>query len=531
MEDTRDHLLHSAAARQWERVGIRHHHGISIPLFSIHSQKSCGIGEFLDLIPLIFWCREVGFDVIQLLPLNDTGMDTSPYNGISACALNPIYLSISSLPDISRVPNYEEKLAKMRHWNRSPRVKHHIVRELKLSFLFDYFSLVFSEIENKESYQQFCQHHSWVRAYAVFRALKEFELWKSWEDWPLSVKSPSDESFSNLALAHQKKVQFYTFLQYLCYQQMREVRKAAEEAAVFLKGDIPILMSRDSVDVWYYRRYFLMHLVAGAPPDCYAEKGQYWGFPPYDWEEIEKSGYEWWKQRLQAASELYHLYRIDHVVGFFRLWVIPLGKEATTGCFIPAQESEWIPHGKKMMEIMLTSSPLLPIGEDLGTVPPSIKAVLAQLGICGTRVMRWERRWDGDGGFIPVSAYLPTSMTTVSTHDSDTLQLWWSHSPKEARLYCEFKKWDYKPFLSLDRHHEILMESHRSASLFHINLLQEYLALFPSLVSPNPNDERINFPGKILDTNWTYRVRPSLEEIQAHIPLKEMMRGFSRNSN
>jgi 4-alpha-glucanotransferase len=135
--------------------------------------------------------------------------------------------------------------------------------------------------------------------------------------------------------------------------------------------------------------------------------------------------------------------------------------------------------------------------------------------------MRWERRWDTDGGFIPVEEYPAITMTTVSTHDTDPLQLWWRHSPKEAKLFAEYKGWQYAPFLSFEHQEQILRDSHHSHSLFHINLLQEYLALFPELISQNLHNERINIPGTILDTNWTYRFKPTLETLTQHIPLRE----------
>lgn len=519
----KDKLHQTPAGPQWEKIEVRNHHGICLPLFSIHSEKSCGIGEFNDLIPLIYWCKEIGMDVIQLLPLNDMGLGTSPYNAISAFALSPLYLSLADLPQIEAIEEYQEKLSKIRYWSRTPRVKYHIVRELKFAFLREYYNRFFEDVSQSGPYMAFLEQYSWLKAYALFKVLKELHYWKHWEDWPIPLKSPSANTYNELLQEHKKACDFHIFLQFLCYQQLEEVKRIASAQGVNLKGDIPILISRDSADVWHNRHIFLLHLAAGAPPDMYSRDGQYWGFPLYDWEEQAKNNYSWWRQRLQFASHLYHLYRIDHVVGFFRMWSIPLNKPAREGTFTPSREEEWIPHGRKLMEMMLTAAPILPIGEDLGLVPTQVKECLYDLGICGTKMMRWERRWDTDGGFIPVSEYQPMTMTTVSTHDSDTLQLWWRHFPKEAKLFAEFKGWPYQPFLTLDYHQQILQDSHASASLFHINLLQEYLALFPELVSKNPNNERINIPGKILDTNWTYRFKPTVETITSHIPLKEKM--------
>lgn len=521
-------IFQTPAASQWKEIGVRHHHGICLPLFSLHSDKSCGIGEYLDLLPMIQWCHDLGMDILQLLPLNDIGLGTSPYSAISAFALNPIHLSLYALPDIEKVEDIQEKLEKVRYWNRPKRVKYHIVRELKLALFRQYFPLVFPTISKTEEYRKFCEKNSWLESYTLFKSLKEFHLWKEWEEWPTQHKSPSDEGYRELLQEHRSQCEFHAFLQYLCYQQLEEVKKQAISKGVFLKGDLPILISRDSADVWRHRHFFLHHLSAGAPPDMYSRDGQNWGFPVYDWEELEKYKYTWWKERLDVASHLFHLYRIDHVVGFFRMWAIAEGKIAKEGSFIPPNEEEWIPHGKKLMEMMLKTAPILPIGEDLGLVPPEVKECLYSLGICGTKMMRWERRWETDGSFIPIDEYQSMTMSTVSTHDSDTLQLWWRHFPKEAKLFAEYKNWPYQPFLSLEHHQEILWDSHHSTSLFHINLLQEYLALFPELVSKNPNNERINIPGKILDTNWTYRFKPTVEEICEHIPLKEKMRQILR---
>ncbi len=517
-------LLQTAAGPQWEQTGVRNHHGICIPLFSLLSEKSCGIGEFLDLIPMIEWCQSLGLDVIQLLPLNDLGLGTSPYNALSANALSPIHISLSSLPEIQRVPDYQEKLAKIRYWNRTNRVKYHIVRELKFAFLRDYVPRIYDDFANSPDYLCFVKENKWLEAYALFKVLKEEQLWKNWEDWPTNLKSPSEPGYQLLLDEHREACQFHIFIQYLCFTQLAEVKRIATERGVFLKGDIPILISRDSADVWRKRHYFFLHEAAGAPPDMYSRDGQYWGFPLYDWDELEKNGYDWWRERLQLASKLYHLYRIDHVVGFFRMWAIPLGKQAKEGSFIPSNEHEWIPHGRKLMEMMIKTAPILPIGEDLGLVPESVKQCLYDLGICGTKVMRWERRWETDDSFIPIDEYPPMTMTTVSTHDSDTLQLWWRHFPKEAKTYSDYKGWNYEPFLTLDHQKEILRDSHHSASLFHVNLLQEYLALFPELISKNPHTERINIPGKILDTNWTYRFQPTVEKIIEHIPLRQAIR-------
>lgn len=527
-KDLEQILSRSQACSQWREIGVRDHHGICLPLFSLLSEKSCGIGEFLDLLPMITWCKDLGLDVIQLLPLNDTGLGTSPYSAISANALNPIHISLTALPHLDRVPDYQKKIAKIRYWNRTHQVKHHIVREMKLVFFREYIPTIYDDFSKRADYVDFVQQNRWLEPYSLFKAIKERESWSNWEEWPDTLRNPTETTYRELLIEHQTACQFHQFLQYLCFKQLEEVKKTASAQSFLLKGDIPILINRDSADVWHHRDHFHLHESAGAPPDMYNREGQNWGFPLYNWEELQKGNYRWWRERLEIASHLYHLYRIDHVVGFFRIWSIPLGRSAKEGAFIPANESEWIPHGKKLMEMMLHSAPILPIGEDLGLVTNEVKQCLYNLGICGTKMMRWERFWETSGDYIPIDQYPPMTMSTVSTHDSDTLQLWWRHFPSEAKLYSEFKGWDYKPFLSAERQKEILYDCHHSSSLFHINLLQEYLALFPELVSPNPNNERINIPGKILDTNWTYRFRLPIEKIVENIQLRHAIQDIIR---
>lgn len=517
-------LFQTAAKKQWESIGVKEHHGICVPLFSLHSEKSSGIGEFLDLLPLIEWCKEIGIDIIQLLPLNDIGLGTSPYSAISAFALNPLYISLHALKDIEKIENCDEKLSKIRYWNKTSRVKYHIVREIKFSILRSYYDSIFPLISHSEDYIKFFEENHWLKPYSIFRAIKEFQFWKDWEKWPEELKNPTAQYLDKIYERYKVECDFSIFLQFLCYQQMIEVKEYATKKGIMMKGDLPILINRDSADVWTHPELFRLEYSAGAPPDMYTKEGQYWGFPIYNWDVLAKNDYAWWRERLKLANQLYHLYRIDHIVGFYHIWAIPLGKSALEGSYLPPTEAEQKHLGEILMKMMLDSASAFPIGEDLGNVPQWIKGSLHKLGICNTKMMRWEREWEGEQRFINPADYPPISMTTVSTHDSDTLTLWWRHFPKEAKLFCEYKGWAYEPFLSRERLKEILYDSHHSNSLFHINLITEYLALFPELVSGNPNNERINIPGQILDRNWTYRMIIPIEILVAHQGLKDIFK-------
>lgn len=490
----------------WQKIGKKAHHGLAVPLFSLRTQQSCGIGEFLDLIPLIDWCSTIHFDCIQLLPLNDTAADASPYNAISSCALDPIYISLFALKNGPPLPSF---------LNEAPYLMREEVRQTKLQWLTSYFALHFSHISERADYKMFISTHPWVHQYALFKALKERFHQTHWKEWPSSIPLVSPE-----------ETYFFIFLQYLAFQQMQQVKAHADHQKVFLQGDFPILVSSDSVDVWENPSLFHLDLSAGAPPDAYNQEGQDWGFPVFNWERLEQSTFQFWTQRLRVAETLYHFYRIDHIVGLFRIWVIPQGAKAKEGFFLPNNPDTWIPQGQKILEHMIQTTSMLPIAEDLGTIPKDVFPLLKNLGICGTKVVRWQT--DSFKEYLPYQNYEPFSVTTVSTHDLYFLKDWWTNYPKEALAFSRFKGWSYTPTWTLEKQKSLLLDAHQTPSYFHINLLPEYLALFPELIH-HPEPSRINTPGTLSSLNWTYRCRTFLETITSHADLQTIMRVFSQN--
>ncbi len=523
-------FIHSPAGRQWEKIGVKDHHGFVIPLFSLHSAKSCGIGEYTDLFPLIEWCHSVGFDIIQFLPLNDTGLGTSPYSALSAFALHPIYLGLASLPYLEHSVELQEELKNLQNQPHQFRVNYPEVWKNKKRFLRQYAQELGSRIFETQSYQEFCDQSSWLKVFAVFKTLKTVYEWKSWEEWPTELHHPNPLLIDQLCEKYKDEVSLHSLIQYLCHQQLHAAKTHADTHQVKLMGDIPILICRDSADVWFHRDLFDLNYSAGAPPDYFNSEGQNWGFPLYNWKRISELNFSWWIERLQIASNYYHLYRIDHIVGFFRIWAIDHGKTGKEGVFMPDDQAVWVEHGRSIMWVMLEKCEMLPIGEDLGVIPPEVRSCLSMLGICGTRVMRWERKWLEDQSFIPCADYALDSMTTVSTHDSETLKLWWENHPDEAILFSQTKNWTYSPLLSLEQHKEILQDSHHSNSLFHINLLQEYLALVPELSWPNFREDRINVPGTFSDQNWTSRFLPSVEQIIDNQYLKDVIKSILKKN-
>lgn len=515
----RESFLSSPAARQWQQMEVVPHHGIALPIFSLLSEKSCGIGEYLNLIPLIEWCRTTGLNVIQLLPINDTGNDSGPYSSLTAFGLNPDYLSLDFLPFLENYPNLRQMLFDLKKSiPQTQRIDYSTVKKIKSHFLSLYYKEVGERLTAIADYNAFIQNNAfWLPAFALFKSLKMERQWTSWTEWP-------KEDFLELKKSHEREIHFHSTIQYLCFKQMKEVKDVATKNKIYIKGDIPILINRESADVWSQSSLFQLHYSAGAPPDMFAKEGQNWGFPLYHWENMEKENYTWWRERLGLANNFYHLYRIDHIVGFFRIWAIPAGAKGSDGKYVPEDYHQWIPQGTKIMKMMLEACDMLPIGEDLGNVPPEVRKRMSELGICGTKVIRWERNWEGDKRFIPYDRYPLDSMTTVSTHDSETLRQWWKNHPEEVKEFCHFMHWHYETELSLDRQKKILYDSHHTKSLFHINLLQEYFPLVSDLPWPNDDDERINIPGIVSDFNWSYRYKKSLEEIIANKELQSLFK-------
>lgn len=511
-------LQNTPTAKQWQRIGIGHHHGILVPLSAIHTANSCGIGEFLDLIPLIDWCRSVGFDIIQLLPLNNAPQESSPYMSESSCALNPIHISLSALDGVD-----QSQLTRLQALTRSCRVDHVRVAQYKLSFLKDYYTLHYDHISGNPSYTQFVDAQPWLKPYTLFKALQEKFHGLPWKEWPQEFITLSDKSREELYPLYSKEMQWHTFLQYLCFIQLKTVHSYATQHHCFLMGDIPILLSHESVDNWQWVEYFDPFLGAGAPPDPYNSEGQNWNLPLFNWDAMRKNDFSWWKQRLGYAQEFYDLFRLDHILGFFRFFAIPFGRPSKEGRFIPQDQSVAIQQAEEILKTLISFTSMLPIGEDLGAEPKYVRPYLKQWGICGTKIMRWEKAWKADQSSLPPEEYEPLSLCSVSTHDSEPLSLFWKECPEEAKVLCEEKGWPYNPLLTFAQREQLLKECHESQSLFHINLLQEYLAFFPELTHRDPREERINIPGKILDTNWTYRFIPSIEELQLHEPLKQLI--------
>ncbi|MDR1931545.1 MAG: 4-alpha-glucanotransferase [Spirochaetales bacterium] len=312
--------------------------GVAVPVSALRSKKSFGIGEFSDLPALGKFCRGAGLDLIQILPVNDTGSQPSPYSALSAFALHPVYINLDSLPELSAALRKEIKKA-AKEYEAAPRVSFFHIWQTKTDFLRRIYTQSAGEILQNPELKKWITRNPWIKPYALFCLLKEKNGGASWTRWEdLKNVSESDIAGAWKGKSGKTDLVFYAWVQMRLEEQLRAAALELDKMGVLLKGDLPILMSEDSADVWAHPDFFINSLHAGAPPDMYSPIGQNWGFPVYNWETQSKNGYSWWKERLRRAGLFYHAYRIDHVLGFFRIWAIPAEeREGVLGYFKPSR--------------------------------------------------------------------------------------------------------------------------------------------------------------------------------------------------
>ena len=298
----------------------RHFTGVAVPVAALRSAESCGVGEFADLVPLGQWCRDAGLELIQLLPVNYTGGNSSPYSALSAFALHPLHIRLQDLPGAARyageISGFPTALGRFSY----PRTL-----AFKLSLLARLFADNERSIAADAGFTQWRQQNPWVVPYAVFTALRKENGQKPWWSWP-NLGDPTAEQISAWWDSHPEQCLLPAWVQFQAEKQLAAASRSLSDMGVHLKGDLPILMSGDSADVWAYRQFFDLSAQAGAPPDMFSPDGQNWGFPVYDWEALARDDYRWWKERLRQAGKFFHAFRIDHVLGFFRIWRIPRGE-------------------------------------------------------------------------------------------------------------------------------------------------------------------------------------------------------------
>lgn len=537
--------------------------GVLTPLFALRGKEDLGIGDLGALRECLHWAAENGFGVVQLLPVNETGNDNSPYNAISSVALDPATLEThpGALRDLTP-EDYSEVMAgvDVAALRKGP-VAYAAVKPLKAALL-------------RRAYERFCQtswrkndgrarqfrafmrsEAPWLDGYGLFRVLMEENGGtERWDSWPEQQRTYvlARQWLSSLPAGRRNaigaRVRFAMWVQWVAFGQWKAVRQEADRLGVALMGDIPFGVSYYSADVWAVPEIFNHQWSGGAPPeplfadDPFTSKwGQNWGVPLYDWEALRKSNFGWWRQRVAKVREIFHLFRIDHILGFYRIYGFPWRPEqnpeflaltpeearARTGGELPrfhAVDDDTPEHqarnraqGEELLRVLVeVCGAYRVIGEDLGTVPPYVRPSLLSLEIAGFRVPAWEL--EGDGRLIAGAAYDRLSVATFATHDHEPLRVMWERwmgiiraaldqpeamGAERDRAWWEVRRLAAWAGIEVPRitpfeevHLPLLRALFRCNSWIAMTMITD---LFGS-------GQRFNVPGAVSDSNWSSRL-------------------------
>ena len=529
--------------------------GVLTPLFALRGAGDSGIGDVGALREFLEWARDAGFRMVQLLPINETGGDHSPYNAISSVALEPttIELTTTALPDLAC-----EDLEANETPNSGP-VDYVKVKALKARLLeraFEKFRAHPRTARAKRFKKFSADEAEWLDDYATFRVLMEENGGNErWDLWPRAQRNPADAARWRKALparlrrAFDERVSFRKYVQWIAWEQWRAVREEAARKGIALFGDIPFGVSFYSADVWASPQLFDHKWCGGCPPerllkvDEFTYKwGQNWGIPLYRWAAHRKTDYRWWRQRAHKVREIFHLFRIDHILGCYRIYGFPWRPERNAE-FLPLNEDEakaltggalprFVPHaddtpahrtanrkqGEELLRTLVaTCGDFRLIGEDLGAVPEYVRPSLHALGIAGFKIPQWEK--NDDGSMIDGGKYEALSLATYATHDHPTLREMWDMwmvaitlaehggpdtwpardaawaEVRRLAAWCGFEVPRITPFDD-EIHERLIRTLFASGSWMAVLMITDVFA----------STQRFNVPGAVSDANWSERI-------------------------
>ncbi len=472
--------------------------GVLCPVFSIRTENDLGIGDTEGVRQMIDWCHRHGFGVLQLLPINETSGDSSPYNAVSSMAIEPTTIAVSPerIPDLSQADFDRLATQDLLNELRSGPVRYGKVKPLKRALLRAAFDTFLNEnwekgTPRKVAFDEFVvANGDWIADYAIFRVLmEEHNNWPTWDRWPEQEQDPQTATTWLLSLPEDRreelmqKLVFAQYVQWIAFEQWTKLKEYAHKKKVFLIGDIPFGVSPHSADVWANRAVFDLNWSGGAPPESnfgdseFTRRwGQNWGIPLYRWDALRARNFDWWRMRLGNVHKIFHAFRVDHALGFYRIYAFPwppsrnaefarLSKQevlAETEGFLPrffpgpdATEEEQavnLAQGDELLRMVKhAAGGTVVIAEDLGVVPPYVRPHLLQLGIPGFKIPHWERKADYE--YVNGADYPRLSVCTPSTHDHDPLaamwrQMWRDH---EAAIFQNDKERVHVTWLELQR--------------------------------------------------------------------------------
>ncbi|MGZ5503271.1 MAG: 4-alpha-glucanotransferase [Chthoniobacterales bacterium] len=542
--------------------------GVLTPVFALRSEDDLGIGDLNGLRQFVDWAAGVGFKLVQLLPINETGDDNSPYNAISAMAIEPmtLHLAPGSPSDLTQehfdevVGGYD--LDRLRSGN----VKYKRVRRLKRALLEKAFVHFQSHTDGHEHFANFCEREkSWLDDYITFRALMERNGGReAWDQWPEEQRSISaarawlSTKRRDVRERFAEREEFFRYVQWVASEQWMAMKNYAEERGVALMGDVPFGVSYYSADVFARREQFDLNWLGGAPPepyfkdDAFTQKwGQNWGIPLYRWDVMRRDNFDWWRQRVRGVRRIFHIFRIDHVLGFYRIYAFPWRPQRNDE-FFPLSQHEMLertggraPHfsprddsnhenaeanrreGEEYLRVVLDAAGATRlVGEDLGTVPPYVRPSLHSLGIAGFKIPQWEVA--PDGRLTPGSEYERLSLATYATHDHKALRAMWEEAVEKRSETSTQAQQDLEKIARFAHIHSLGGEPNFDRDFYPpaMEALFQSAAWIAVVMVTDlfARKDRFNVPGTAANSNWTRRLQRTVRQIASSQTVGQRMK-------
>lgn len=555
--------------------------GVLEPVFAIRTEHDLGIGDTDGVRQMIDWCARLGLGVFQTLPINETSDDNSPYNSISSLAIESATIAISPklIPDLTATQFKQIAKPKLLTELRVGAVNYPKVKALKRALLGAAFGNFLQRHFNRETarakaFRAFLMENAdWLSDYALFRVLMEENghtpEWERWQEehygprrartWLVSLPEKARDAL-------MRKQLFFMYVQWLAFSQWQAVKAYGESQGVFLMGDIPFGVGRASADAWANRSIFDLDWSGGAPPewtfrgDPFVEKwGQNWGIPAYRWDELRRHDFEWWRTRVRTIQQVFHLYRIDHVLGFFRLYSFPW-PPSRNAQFVRLSETEAadltrgrLPgfkpfpddthehraanqaQGEEILRIVQEASgETTVIAEDLGCVPDYVPPTLAKLGIPGFRIPLFFR--EHDGRYSDPKHYPRLSLAQPATHDHPPLAAFWRELWQKIDAGTDVdnarrEQRHLMNFIGLPEEEPPREFNDRLLEGFTRAVMQSnsWLVIF-QITDVFAQAERFNVPGSTSVNNWSHRLASTVRQLDNDPALGAKARLFSRLS-
>ena len=495
--------------------------GVTIPLFSIRTRRDWGIGQITDLPACAAWIQRAGHRLLQLLPVHElAGGETSPYGARTAFGLDPIYVGLEAVPDLDAAAIDEalgdEGRRTLERVRGEPRVDYPAVRAIKEKVLARGFERFYAREWKKDTARAgqlrafVDEQKAWAADLALYVALRERRAGYGWESWPAAERDRDPRTMAEAKKELELPILSHQYAQWILHTQWNRAQGELRAMGVELMGDLPFIIGGESADVWSRRGQFRQDVSLGAPPDAFSEDGQDWGLPAYNWAAMDADDLSWLRARTRHAASLYDRFRLDHVIGYFRQYVKPHG--AKRGTFDPPGEPAQLVRGERVMRAMQEEAKgARIIAEDLGVIPPFARETLTKLAIPGYRVIPWEK--DDGKGFRDPHHYPVVSVATWSTHDTAPISGWWDELPEGDRQ--ELARMAHLPPNVSDGERSVALLGllYASSSELTLSLAAELLG----------QKDRINTPGTVDATNWTYRLPMALEDLEKHAGVNERL--------